>query len=168
MASGQIWCLILIVSNQEYTCSFRTAANRSLFVIGGWDVSIFFFRLLACSKLSVLFALIQKEPKKSSPARSSAGRAGQPTWTFIKGCKYFLPSNWKVEKLASCLFITHGGAVFFVCIHYGGNFFYEDEKEGANTFFRDRCERCWFLVIKRLVPFLLKKYCKFSESKNGT
>jgi len=37
---------------------------------------------------------MQKEPKKSSPARSSAGRAGQRTYAIIRGCKYILLSNW--------------------------------------------------------------------------
>jgi len=41
--------------------------------------SVIFFLLLASKNLDVLFALMQKEPKKSSPARSSAGRAGQRT-----------------------------------------------------------------------------------------
>jgi len=60
--------------------------------------SVIFILLLASKNLDVLFALMQKEPKKSSPARSSAGRAGQRTWTFIRECKYILLSNWLFES----------------------------------------------------------------------
>jgi hypothetical protein len=43
-----------------------------------------------------------------------------------------------------------------------------DEKKGANNFFKDRSAALGFWVVKRLVPFLLNKYFKFSEGKNGT
>ena len=46
-------------------------------------------------------------------------------------------------------------------------FLREDEKEGANTFFKDRLAAL-LVLIKRLVPFLLNKYFKFKEDKNGT
>jgi hypothetical protein len=57
-------------------------------VVSPWRVCFFSFVLSTNKKkehksysnsFSVLFALMQKEPKKSSPARSSAGRAGQRT-----------------------------------------------------------------------------------------
>jgi hypothetical protein len=58
--------------------------RQRLYIVAG----VLFFRSFFCTskrkniifkEISVLFALMQKEPKKSSPARSSAGRAGQRT-----------------------------------------------------------------------------------------
>jgi hypothetical protein len=40
-----------------------------------------------------------------------------------------------LKAVASCLFVTHGGAVFFVCILKGPELSNKDEKEGACEFF---------------------------------
>jgi len=76
---------------------------------------------------------MQKEPKKSSPARSSAGRAGQRTWRAWKFVKIFC---YRADSWSCCFVLleTHKGAVFFVCLIKDVNEFSKTKKKALEHY----------------------------------
>ena len=89
---------------------------------------------------------MQKEPKKSSPARCSAGRAGQRTWRvwclvncfryWIDRMKWLLRAFRNIER--RCLFRLHS---------FKMQKSIKDEKEGAGNFPQGR-NYSWIILQK--------------------